>query len=160
MATKVTNTAELRQALAAGIAHDQLEITSAATGTDATAIAEARAAGVIAGKAEAAAAAPDAEKIRTEAIAAERTRIAGITALTRSGFEALSKASIDAGDSPEAFALKLLTEASSRGITIDAIRKDSPNAAAHLKPAEGAAKPDVGKSWDAANAAASTHTKM
>lgn len=153
----VTSTAELRQAITAGIDPNTIEISSAATDQ---AIAEARAAGVIAGKAEAAAAAPDAEKIRTEAIAAERTRIAGITALTRSGFEALSKASIDAGDSPESFALKLLTEASSRGITIDAIRKDSPAAAAHLKPAEGADKPDVGKSWEAANAAASTQTKM
>lgn len=142
MTIKVRNTAELRQVLAAGHAPDQIEMCTA------EAVAAAHAAGLAEGKAEAAKAAPDTGTIEAKAAQAERARIAAIDAVSRPGFEALRTAAIEAGDSPERFALALLTEAASRGITIDAIKKDSAKPADHAKPNDKETEKPVAKSWD------------
>lgn len=142
MTIKVRNTAELRQALAAGHAPEAFEMCNA------EAVAAAHAEGVAAGKAEAAKSAPDTTAIKAEAAKAERARIAAIDAVSRPGFEALRTAAIEAGDSPEKFALAVLTEAGSRGITIEAIRKDSAKAADHAKPEDKDTDKPVAKSWD------------
>lgn len=126
----VANTEDLQTALAAGYTGDQIVIAS----NDA-AIAQARAAGEEAGRAHA-----------TEAaVRAERTRIAEIHALTREGFAAEAQAAIDHGDTPAAFALTLLKAAQDRGITLDAIRKDAPKAAAHARPGDDGAPDNVVK---------------
>lgn len=157
MTTKVRNTAELRQALAAGLAHDQIEVCNA------EAIAAARAEGVIEGKAAAPAKPdqPSAEALRAEGAKTERTRIAGLREIARAGFEAEHTAAIEAGDSPAQFALTMMKAAKDRGITLDAIAKDSPPAAPHAKPTD-KPTPKAGdaKSWDDIAAAASTNTRM
>lgn len=122
----VSTTADLRNALAAGHTADQITITS----NDA-AVAQARTAGEA-----------DGRKAATDgAVAAERTRIADIQSLARPGFAAELKTAIDTGASPEAFALTLLRAATDRGITLDAIAKDAPPAAAHAKPGDDGAPP-------------------
>ncbi len=118
----VSTTEDLRAALAAGYAGDQISI--ATPNASAEAIATARAAGVEEGRKAAA----------DDVVKAERTRIAEIQALARPGFDAELKAAIDGGDSPEKFAHSLLKAANDRGITLDAIRKDAPAAALHAKP--------------------------
>lgn len=126
----VSSTEDLRKALAAGYTAEQISIDSTPA---AGAIQAARAEGEEAG--------------RTAGAAAERTRIAGIHALARRGFEAELKAAIDAGDSPEKFALALLTAAKDRGVTLDAIDRDAPPAAAHAGAPSDETLP---ASWDAA----------
>lgn len=127
----VRNTDELRLALAAGYEGSQITI---APPDSAEAIAAARAEGVTEGKADAA----------KDAVAAERKRIAEIQALARAGFERELAAAIDHGDSPEAFALTLLKAAQDRGITLEAIKRDSPAPAPHANPGIGQGK----ASWD------------
>lgn len=122
---KVTSTADLQQALAAGHEASQIEFDNTA------ALAAARAEGVTEGKASAV---PDADGIRAAAVKGERERIAALKALHRPGFDAELKAAIEAGDSAEKFGLTLWKAAQDRGITLDAIRKDSPAAAAHASP--------------------------
>lgn len=117
----VTSTADLRNALAAGKTADQIVIAS-----NDDAIAAARAEGEAAGRQTAVA----------EAVAAERTRIAQIQAMARSGFDAELRTAIDEGHTPEAFAMTLLRTAQDRGITLDAIRKDAPPAAPHARAAD------------------------
>jgi len=118
----VATTDDLRKALAAGYTAEQITIAS----NDAV-VATARAEGVEAGRKES----------TDAAVKAERARIAQINTLARKGFDAELKTAIDEGHTPEAFALALLKAAADRGITLDAIRKDAPPAAAHAKPAEG-----------------------
>lgn len=117
----VSTTADLRNALAAGHNADQIVIAS-----NDEAVAAARAEGETAGRA----AATDA------AVQAERTRIAGLQALSRAGFEKELQAAIDAGDTTEKFALTLLNAAGERGVTLDALRKDAPPATSHAKPGD------------------------
>jgi signal peptide peptidase SppA len=112
----VSTTDDLRQALAAGYTADQITIAS----NDA-AIATARAEGETAGRTAATA----------EAVKAERERINAVQALAREGFDAELKTALDEGHSPEAFALALMKAAQDRGVTLDAIKKDSPPAAGH-----------------------------
>lgn len=133
---KVSNTEDLSLALAAGYTPDQIVIDNA------EAVAAAKAEGIAEGRASAT---PDANAIRAEAAKAERERIASIDAVSRAGFEAERKAAIESGASVEAFALSMLKAAQDRGITLDAIKKDSPAAAAHAKPAQGGTT----VSWDA-----------
>ena len=114
----VSTTEDLRNALAAGHAAENIHIAS-----NEDAIAQARAAGVEEGR----------KAATSDAVVAERKRIADLQALSRSGFEAELKAAIDGGDSPEAFALSLLKAAADRGITLDAINKDTPPAAEHAR---------------------------
>lgn len=118
----VSTTEDLRKALAAGYTGEQITIAS----HDAL-VANAREEGVAAGRKESA----------ESAVQAERSRIAQIRALARAGFDAELKAAIDEGHSPEAFAMTLLKAAADRGITLDAIAKDSPPPAAHAKPGDG-----------------------
>jgi capsid assembly protease len=106
----VSNTADLRLALAAGYGADQIEIEAPK--------------------------AIDTDALRLEAAVAERQRIAALHSLAREGFAAELSAAIENGSSPEAFALTLLTEANDRGITLEAIRRDSPKPAPHAKPAD------------------------
>ena len=112
----VSCTADLQQALAAGYTADQIVMAS----TDA-AIAAARAEGVSEGLATA----------TTTATTDERARITRLQALATAGFDKELKAAIDEGMSPEAFALTLVEAAASRGVTLTAMRKDAPHAAAH-----------------------------
>jgi len=144
---KVANTDDLRLALAAGYEADQIEVDTSA------AVAAARAEGVAEGKKSGASDGKD------EAVKAERSRILKIQALARPGFDAIVKKAIDAGDSPEAFAMAMLTEANDRGISLDSIRKDAPPPASHAKPSNDAAsateqKYGAAKSWEEIVAAA------
>lgn len=117
----VSTTADLRNALAAGYTAEQITIAD-----NETVIAAARAEGEAAGRASAIDA----------AVTAERGRIAGIQALARAGFDAELQAAVDSGATPEAFALTLLQAAQERGITLDAVRRDAPPAAAHARPGQ------------------------
>ena len=129
----VSNTDDLRFALAAGYEADQIVI---AQQSNQEAIASARAEGIAEGKASA----------QTEAVAAERKRIADLQALARAGFDAELKAAIESGDSPGNFALTLLKAAADRGVTLEAIRKDAPPPATRANPP----KPDASgaKAWN------------
>lgn len=121
----VRNTDELRQALAAGLKPDQIEMVHPITQAQldaaiATASATGKAAGIEEGRTSAAA----------DLVVAERGRISAIQALARDGFDAEVKAAIEGGHTAEQFALALLTAANDRGITLDAIKKASPAPAA------------------------------
>ena len=122
----VSSTDDLRQALAAGYSADQIIVAS-----QDDAIAAARAEGVAEGKASAS------ETI----VAGERARIAKLQSLARAGFDTELQAAIDTGATPEAFALALIEAAADRGVTLDAIRKDAPPAAAHGGKADDSAAP-------------------
>lgn len=128
----VSNTDDLRQALAAGHKADQVTIAS-----NEAAITAARQEGEAAGRAAA-----------TEgAIKAERDRVTALQALARPGFEAELKTAIDEGHSAGAFALSLMQAASDRGVTLDAIRKDASVPAPHTPPGNGG---NQRASWDGA----------
>lgn len=122
----VSTTEDLRNAVAAGYTADQITISS----NDA-AVTNARAEGETAGRAAATA----------DAVTGERGRIATLQGMARAGFDAELKTAIDTGATPEAFAMALLTAANDRGITLDAIRKDAPPAAAHAKPGDVTTQP-------------------
>lgn len=124
---KVASTDDLQLALAAGYEGSQIEVDVSA------AVAAARAEGVAEGKA---ANAPDLTAVRKEAAEAERARITKIHSLARAGFDKEMQEAIDSGAEPSAFALSLIEAANDRGITIDAIKKDSPPAASHAKPGD------------------------
>lgn len=135
----VRNTEELRQALAAGHKADQIEMAHPITQAQldaavAAARTEARAEGVAEGKASA----------QTDAVTAERKRYSEVQALARRGFEAELKAALDAGDSPEKFALTLMKAAADRGVTLEAIKKDAPPPAPRSNlPPDGKTAPEV-----------------
>lgn len=148
---KVSNTDDLSLALAAGYTPDQIVIDNTA------AIAAAREEGIKEGKASAV---PDLPAIKAEVAKAERERIAAIDSLCRAGFEAERKAAIETGATPEAFALTVLRAAQDRGITLEAIKRDSPTAAPHAKPAEKDAGPTGIKSWDDVQAGATKPNRM
>ena len=124
----VSNTEDLRQALAAGHKADQITIA-----TNDTAISAARAEGEAAG--------------REAGAKAERTRVLGLQALGRAGFEAELQTAIDEGHEPGAFALSLMQAAADRGLTLEAMRKDAPAPAPHTPPGNGGTQK---ASWDGA----------
>lgn len=124
----VSTTEDLHKAVAAGHTVDQIVI----VGAEAQ-VAAARAEGFAAGRKES----------TDVAVKAERERIASIRALSHAGFEKEAQAAIDTGASPEAFSLALLKAAKDRGVTLDAITKDAPPAAAHSKPGDGASTPKL-----------------
>ncbi|UZW62749.1 S49 family peptidase [Lysobacter enzymogenes] len=124
----VSSTEDLRNALAAGYTADHIVIAS----IDA-AVAQARSEGEAAGR----------KVVSEDAVKAERARIAEIQALTREGFEAEAKAAIDNGDSPAMYALALIKAAQDRGVSLEAMRKDAPKAAAHAKPGDDRIKEDA-----------------
>lgn len=125
----VSTTEDLRKALAAGHSADQISIAS-----NDTAVTAARAEGESTGRAAA----------TEDAVKAERKRVLDIQALSRDGFAAETMAAIEAGDSPEAFALALVKAAQDRGISLEAIRKDAPAAAKGNNPPSSEGK----ASWD------------
>lgn len=134
----VSSTADLRTALEAGYTAEQIEIATPApaASADAAAIAKAREEGMVEGR----------KAATDEAVRAERTRIRELQALGRAGFEAELSAAIENGDTPATFALALVTAAKERGVTLDSLRKEAPDAKAHANapnPSKNAA------SWDA-----------
>jgi len=132
---KVSNTADLRTAIEAGYTKDEIQVVA----QDSTAaIAAARAEGVEAGKAD------GLKEGREHGAKAERDRIAAIHELHMAGFEAERDAALKDGSTPEAFAVVQAKAIKDRGITVDAIQKDS-TAVAHAPPGSDA----KGKgSWD------------
>lgn len=105
----VSNTDDLRIALAAGYAAENISIAQ----PDTTAIEQ---------------------TARKAGADAERARITAINGMPAEGFEDLRANAIANGDAPETFAMALLTAARDRGVTIGATRKDAPAAAPHAAP--------------------------
>lgn len=119
--TTVKTTAELQAALAAGA--DPQTITIAAAEP------------------------VDTDGIKAAAVAAERERIKGINALAAAGFEAEIAAAIEDGSSVEATAMALFKAAQDRGISIAAIKRDAPAAAAPAQPPV-SDQPNTANLWD------------
>jgi len=82
------------------------------------------------------------------AVTGERQRIAAVQKLSRPGFEPIVQKGVEEGTSAAEVALAIMTAAADRGITLEAIQKDSPKPAAHAAPNADDDKPK-GKSWDA-----------
>lgn len=116
---KVKNTDELRTAMDAGYTRDEIEIVAQDT---APAIAAARQEGAAEGRAT------GLEEGQKLGATNERTRLAALAVVAQEGFEAEHKVAIEAGHTPEQFALAQLTAAKDRGVTIGAIKKDSSGA--------------------------------
>ena len=74
---------------------------------------------------------------------AERNRISAINKLSQPGFEAQVKAAIESGASPGDTALAIMTAVADRGITIGAIRNDSPQVIAGQPASNPAPKPQI-----------------
>lgn len=106
--TKVSTTAELQAALAAGGDLSTIEISTPEK--------------------------VDVDAIRKEsaeaATASEKARISGIQGLAVKGFETEVQAAIDSGLSVEAAGMTLFKAAQDRGVTLDSIQRDSKEAAA------------------------------
>ena len=88
------------------------------------------------------------------AVTGERQRIAAIQALARPGFDAIVSKGISDGLPAAEVALAIMTEAASRGISIESIQKDSPKPAAHAAPPAADADPKAAKPWDQVTATA------
>lgn len=93
------------------------------------------------------------------AVNGERQRIAAIQALARPGFDAIVSKGITDGVPAAEVALAIMTEAASRGISIESIQKDSPNPAAHAAP-PAADTTKTGKPWAEVLGAAATPQRM
>jgi len=116
---KVSTTADLRTAIEAGYTKDQIEIVQ----PDASAaIATARTEGTTAGKAE------GIEEGRKLGAQAERERINAINDLALEGFEKERDDALKAGTSPTDFAVVQAKAIKDRGVTVAAIKTDSPSA--------------------------------
>lgn len=127
----VANTDDLRLALAAGYPPDGITIDHSKA--ESAAQAKGREEGALAAKTEA----EVQTKTRVEAAAKdERTRLSALAEIAEPGFEAEHKAAIEAGHTPEQFALTQMKAAKDRGVTIGAIRKDSPRAVHASAPEE------------------------
>lgn len=125
---KVSNTADLRTAIEAGYTKDEIQIVAQES---TAAIAAARAEGVETGKAE------GLKDGLTNGAKAERVRIEAINDLHMAGFEAERDTALKDGSTSEAFAVVQARAIKDRGITVDAIRRDSPEAAAHAAARDG-----------------------
>jgi hypothetical protein len=134
---KVKNTDELRTAMEAGYTKDEIEIVAQ---DNSAAITAARAEGVAEGRTA------GTEEGRKAGATDERARLTALAEIAQPGFEAEHKAAIDAGDSPDKFALALMKASKDRGITIGAIRKDSKAAPHAASPETDAAAAKAG--WD------------
>lgn len=106
--TTVKNTAELRAAIEAGTDPLTIEVAGPDLEGQKAAIAEAE----------------------TKAVAGERERYKGITALAAPGFESEIETALQDGSSVEATALGLFKAAKDRGISLTSIKNDSTSAAA------------------------------
>jgi hypothetical protein len=141
----VSNTKDLRNAVAAGYTADQIVIQSAVDldGVDHDQVrAEAFEAGrqnILRMKA-----ANLGEEMRRHVAVQERVRIRTIQGLVRPGLENIAERAIVDGLSAEQFALSMLSEVKDRGITMEAIRADAPAPVAHAKPGDDAANPRAG----------------
>lgn len=125
---KVSTTAELQAALAAGTDPQTIEIAEANQPDLATITAAAQ----------------------SEGAERERERIAGIQALAQKGFETEVQAAIDDGLTVEAAGLSLYKAAQDRGITLQAIKVDATQAKAATPPVgEKAAKISTSSIWAA-----------
>ncbi len=93
------------------------------------------------------------------AVNGERQRIAAIQALARPGFDAIVSKGIADGVPAAEVALAIMTEAASRGISIESIQKDSPKPAAHAAP-PAADTTKTGKPWAEVLGAAATPQRM
>lgn len=129
----VSNNADYKMALEAGYTAEQITIVQ----TDqSAAINTARAEGIEAGKAEALV------QGRELGAVAERDRTAGINALHMDGFEKERDDALAKGHSPETFAVAQAKAFKDRGISMDAIKKDS-QAAQHAAPGN----PSADQGW-------------
>ncbi len=80
---------------------------------------------------------------------AERIRIREIQSLTKPGLQGVADEAIEQGTSVEAFALAQLRAINDRGITLEAILRDSPESAPHAPPVdETESKARARSSWD------------
>lgn len=111
----VSSTEDLRLALEAGYTADQIEIMPAASTAD---LEKVRKEGFEEGR----------KAATGDAVKAERERILKLQAMAFEGFESELQAAIEAGDSPDKFALALVEAARARGVTLAAMRKDAPPA--------------------------------
>lgn len=165
----VSSSAELAMALAAGYEPDKIAFADNSAEAIAAAVAQERAAGEQRLAAEREAWAAERATLVDQAlrvqlpeqndamVQGERTRILSIQKLTQRGFEAIAQQAIESGISVEKFAVMQLTERADRGITLDAIRSDAPQAAPHVAPpADPGDKPaqPAGAFWDRAFAKA------
>lgn len=142
---KVHNSSELDTAIEAGYAKGQIEIVHP---DHSAAITAAREEGKAAGLAEAKTASVEANKtIEVNAQKAERTRLTALAEIAQEGFEAEYKAAIDGGHSAADFALAMHNAKKDRGITTDAIRKDSKGARHASAPQENAASAEAKAGW-------------
>jgi len=143
---KVSTTADLRTAIEAGYTKDQIEIVQP---DNSAALAAARAEGHAAGLTEAKASMGEANKtLVADAQKAERARLTALAEIAEPGFETEHKAAIEAGHTPEQFALAQMKAAKDRGITLGAIRKDSKGAPHANAPADAAAAAEAKSGWD------------
>lgn len=80
-------------------------------------------------------------------VKAERERISALLTMRKAGFEKLSDEAIANGSTIEQYALAQIRAEADRGITLDQIRRDAPQPAAHATPPS-TDKQQQGKSWD------------
>lgn len=159
---RVKNADELRQALNAGYEPHQLEIDPAQAVAEALAAAKVEHEHALAAAAEAhgrereailAAAHAQLLPDQQAATLAERERILSIQRLTPKGFEGIAAKAIEEGLPVAAFSLRILAEQQDRGITLDAIRRDAPEAAPYARPGDDTkGAPGSGKHWSRFNA--------
>lgn len=127
----VSNTADLRTALEAGYAAENIQI---AAGPDVEKIkAEARAEGVAAGKTEGKSEAEKASAATTDAavksaVDAERKRCGALLGLSSAKLEPALVKAIDEGTTAEATALALVKDAKDKGVTLAGIQADATRA--------------------------------
>jgi len=139
----VWNTDDLRLALAAGYAPENISLPSDDVGDRIDAARrEGYEKGLAAGRSEIISTAADNldPQLKTQILKTESERITAIQALTEPGFENLAKEAIQNIWSLEQFALAQLRDKKDRGITLEAIRRDAPKAAAHSFPGDDTAR--------------------
>jgi len=133
----------LRLALAAGYAPENISLPSDDVGDRIDAARrEGYEKGLAAGRSEIISTAADNldPQLKTQILKTESERITAIQALTEPGFENLAKEAIQNIWSLEQFALAQLRDKKDRGITLEAIRRHAPKAAAHSFPGDDTAR--------------------
>lgn len=135
----VSNTAELQTAIEAGYTKDEIKIVQ----PDASAaVAAARKEGVEEGKV---AGLDEGRKLGAQA---ERDRITAINDLTLNGFEKERDAALKSGASANDYAVIQAKAFKDRGITRDAIKRDSTSASHAAPPVDEAASAEAKAGWD------------
>lgn len=127
----VSSTQGLQDALAGGYEPRNIEFKSAFTAEDVERVrAQAFQGGRIAAMRELATADGVPAEVKAEIAAMERDRVMAIHSLTQPGLEGIARKAIELGTSLERFALQQAQQIQDRGITLDAIRRDAPQAVA------------------------------